>query len=98
VPPCVEPVPPVTLFCAPAAEPVTFTENVHDAFAASVAPDMITLPDPALAKIDPLGQDPVITLGEETCSPAGNVSPKPIALSAVPAFGLLIVKLSVVVP
>ena len=97
-PPCVEPAPPVTLFSTPAAVPVTFTPNVHDAFAASVAPDMITLPDPALAKIDPLGQDPVIMLGEETCSPAGKVSPNPIPLRAVPVFGLVIVKLSVVVP
>jgi hypothetical protein len=59
---------------------------------------MITLPDPALAKIDPPGQDPVIMLGEETCSPAGKPSPNPIPLRAVPGFGLVIVKLSVVVP
>ena len=97
-PPSVEPAPPDTLFRMPAAVPVTFTEKVHEALAASVAPDMITLPDPALAKIDPPGQDPEIMLGEETCSPAGNVSPKPIALRAIPAFGLVIVKLSVVVP
>jgi hypothetical protein len=97
-PPCVEPAPPATLFSTPAAVPVTFTPNVHEAFAASVAPDMITLPDPALAKMDPLGQDPVIMLGEETCSPAGKVSPNPTPLSAVPVFGLVIVKLSVVVP
>jgi hypothetical protein len=97
-PPSAEPAPPDTLFRTPAAVPVTFTEKVHEALAASVAPDMITLPDPALAKIEPPGQDPVIMLGEETCSPAGNVSPKPIALPDVPVFGLVIVKLSVVVP
>jgi hypothetical protein len=98
VPPSVEPDPPETLFSTPAAVPVTFTPNVHDAFAASVAPDMITLPDPALAKIDPLGQDPVIMLGEETCSPAGKVSPNPTPVRAVPVFGFVMVKLSVVVP
>jgi len=97
-PPSVEPAPPETLFTTPATVPVTFTENVHEAFAASVAPDMITLPDPAVAKIDPPGQDPVIMLGEETCSPPGKVSPNPIPLRAVPVFGLVIVKLSVVVP
>jgi hypothetical protein len=97
-PPSVEPTAPVTLFNVPAAAPVAFTPNVHEAFGASMAPDMITLPDPAVAKIDPPGQDPVIMLGEETCSPAGKVSPNPIPLSAVPVFGLVIVKLSVVVP
>ncbi len=44
VPPSTDVTLPVVLFCVPAAIPVTFTENVHDALAASDAPlRLITL-------------------------------------------------------
>src|SRR5580658_886747 len=66
----------VTLFCGPAVVPVTITAKVHEAPAASVAPDSTTLFDPAAAVIVPPPQVPVNPLGVDTAKPAGRVSVK----------------------
>jgi hypothetical protein len=100
----VSPVPPfvddtVTLLLfTPVVVPVTLTENVQEAPAAKVAPERVTLPDPAPAVIVPPPQLPVTPLGVDTNRPAASVSVKLTPVSATAAFGLLIVKLKVVVP
>jgi hypothetical protein len=81
VPPSIDVTAPVVLFCAPAAVPVTFTPNEHDAPAASVAPVKLTLPDPTAAAIVPPAHAPVTPLGAATCSPAGRVSLNPMPVS-----------------
>jgi hypothetical protein len=98
VPPSVEVTLPVVLFCCPAAVPVTFTENVQEALAASVAPDRLMTFVPVVAVIVPPPQVPVKPLGVETTSPAGKVSLKPTPVSEIVLFGLLMVKLSEVDP
>jgi hypothetical protein len=74
VPPSVEVTALVVLFCCPAEVPVTFTENVQDALAASVAPDRLIPFVPCVAVMVPLPQLPVSPFGVETSNPAGNVS------------------------
>jgi len=98
LPPSVDVTAPVVLFCAPAAVPVTFTLNVHDALAASVAPVRLTLPDAATAVIVPPPQAPVTPLGVAIRRPAGSESVNPTPVSVWPALGLLTVKLKVVAP
>lgn len=83
VPPSVEVTLPVVLFCVPAAIPVTFTEKVHDALAASVAPVRLITFVFCVAVIVPPPQLPVRPLGVETTRPAGNVSLKPTPVSVV---------------
>jgi hypothetical protein len=78
--------------------PKTFTAKLHDTFATSVAPDRLTLADPATAEIVPPPQLPVRPLGVATTNPAGIVSMKPIPLREAPAFGLDSVKVKDVVP
>ena len=78
--------------------PSTFTENVHDPEAASVAPDRLITLVACVAVIVPPPQVPLRPLGVATTKPAGSVSLKPTPVNAVPAFGLLIVKLSEAVP
>ena len=99
VPPSVEVTFPVVLVCNPAAMPVTFTENVQEAFAAIVppAPKLITFV-PAVAVIVPAPQTPVRPLGVEIIKPAGSVSLKPTPVSATVVLGLVMVKLSEVEP
>src|SRR5712691_11066856 len=87
------------LFFTPAVVPVTSAENVHDEPAAgdavSVPPDRLTVPLPATAVIVPLPQEPV-TLGvAATTRPAGKVSVNATPLSATLVFGLVMVKLNV---
>ncbi len=53
---------------------------------------------PAIAVIVPPPHEPVSPFGVATTRPAGSVSVKPTPVSAVPAFGLVSVKVSVVVP
>src|ERR1700680_1966123 len=77
--------------------PFTLTANVHDALAFNVAPDKLTLPDPATAVIVP-PHVPVCPGGVATCNPAGSVSLNAIPVSVWPAFVLLTVKLNDVVP
>ena len=86
------------MFFVPAVVPVTFTLNVHEPLAARVPPDRLTDPDPAVAVIVPLPHVPASPFGVETTRPAGNVSLKPTPVSAVPALGLVMVKLSEVDP
>jgi hypothetical protein len=87
---------PVVLFCTPGAMPVTFTENMQDAFAASVPPERLMTPVPAVAVIDPV-QVVLKPLGMDTMSPTGKVSLNEMPVSGIP-FGLMRVKLRVVLP
>src|SRR6266852_5896296 len=101
VPPSVELTAPVVLLLLPAVVPVTSTEKVHDEPAAgdavSVPPDKLMVLLPAVAVIVPLPQEPV-TLGvAATTTPAGKLSVKPTPLSALAVFGLVMVKLNVLV-
>jgi hypothetical protein len=88
----------VVLFCVPAVVPVTFTEKVQEELAASVAPDRLTEPDPAVAVMAPPPQEPARPLGEDTTSPAGRVSVKPTPVSDPPALGSVMVKPRLAVP
>jgi hypothetical protein len=97
------PVPPVVeltvtlLFFGPAVVPCTFTDTVQLAFAASVPPDKLTEPDAPTAVAVP----PQVLFkfdGEATTRPAGRLSVKAIPVSAIPLFGLLMLKVSEVVP
>jgi hypothetical protein len=66
----------------PEAAAVTLIVNVHDALAARLAPDRLTLPDPTAAVIVPPPQFPIKPLGGATLCPDGSVSVKPIPLRA----------------
>ena len=77
VPPLVEVTVDVELVFMPTVEPVTLTENVHDPLAASVAPDKLAEPDPAVAVMVPPPHDPVRPLGVEIARPAGSASVTP---------------------
>lgn len=97
VPPFVEET--VTLlFFVPAVEPSTLTENVQLPPAASIAPERLTVEEPAKAVIVPPPQLPVRPLGLETIKPAGRLSVKAMPVRVVPVLGLSTVKLRVVVP
>ena len=98
VPFSVELTEPVVLFFVPAVVPVTLTEKVQEALAASVAPDRLTDPDAAVAVMAPPPQEPVRPLGVDTTRPAGSGSVKATPLSDAPALGLVMVKLRLAVP
>src|SRR5712692_6350862 len=93
-----EEIAPVVFALTPAVVPVTFTLNVHDPLAASVAPDKLTLPVACVAVIVPPPQLPVRPLGVATTRPEGRLSLKAMPVSEELAFGLLMVKLSEVDP
>ncbi|MBK7660155.1 MAG: hypothetical protein IPJ28_13885 [Betaproteobacteria bacterium] len=76
-PPCVEVMLPDVLFLRPAVVANTLTEKLQVLFAASVAPDRLTAPEPAVAVIVPPPQLPVRPLGVATSRPKGSVSVKP---------------------
>lgn len=106
VPPSVELTVPVVLTCAPALMPVTLTENVHDEAgsgdAVNVPPDKLTVDGvpgglPIVAVIAPLPHEPV-TVVEANFKPPGNVSVNATPLSALTVFGLVSVKLRVLLP
>jgi len=78
--------------------PVTFTLKVQEAVLARVAPERLTLPEPATAVIVPPPQEPVRPFGVETTRPAGRLSVNAMPVSEVVVFGLLMVKLSEVLP
>ena len=65
---------------------------------ARVAPERLTLPEPATAVIVPPPQEPVRPFGVETTRPAGRVSVNATPVSEIVVFGLLMVKLSEVLP
>lgn len=100
VPPSVEVINPVVLFCVPGAMPTTFTENVHEPPAGSVPPERFTTDAPEMPPVVmvPAPQEPVRPLGVATFRPTGSVSPKPMPVNATVAFGLVTVKVRVVVP
>jgi hypothetical protein len=70
---------------------------VQEALVARVPPERLTLDDPATAVAVPL-QVVVNPLGVATISPAGRVSLNATPVSATLVFGLVMVKLSDVVP
>src|SRR5208282_1255426 len=88
----------VVLFLTPSVVPVTFTEKLHDALAASAALDKFTLPVPAVAVIVPPPQLPDKPLGVDTANPAGSESENPTPVSMVPAFAFERLKVNVAVP
>ena len=87
----------VVLTMFPADVPVTFTLNVHEPFAAMLAPDKVTPFDPGAAVTDPPPHDPVRPFGVATTKPAGNVSVNPTPVSTT-VLALAMVKLRLVVP
>jgi hypothetical protein len=99
VPPSVDATLPVVLIGAPAAVPVTFSENVHEVFAARLAPFRLIELVAWVALIVPPPQAPDRPFGVEMIRPAGRVSLKPTPVSPIvlPA-GLAIVKLTVADP
>ena len=86
------------LFFTPPVVPVTFTLKVQEVVLARVAPERLTLPEPATAVIVPPPQEPVRPFGVETTRPAGRVSVNATPVSEIVVFGLLMVKLSEVLP
>ena len=86
------------LFCVPVTEPSTFTEKLHEPPAASVAPVRLTVEKPAVAAMVPPPQLPVNPFGVATAKPTGNVSVNATLFNTVPEFGLVMMKLNVVVP
>src|SRR5258708_18534654 len=102
VPPSVEVIAPVVLLLLPAVVPVTLAEKVHDEPAAgeavNVPPDRLMVLLPAVAVIVPLPHEPVTFGIAATTTPAGRLSLKPTPLSALAVFGLVTVKLKVLLP
>ena len=92
VPPSVEATAVVVLRKLPAAEASTLTLKVQVALGASVAPDRLTTPDPAVALIVPPPHPPDNPLGVATSSPTGNVSVKPIPDRARAGLGFVRMK------
>jgi len=86
VPPSVDVTFPVVLFCVPADVPVTFTANVHEVLAASVAPVRLITFVACVAVMVPPPQLPVRPFGVETTRPAGKVSLKSTPVSVVPVL------------
>src|SRR5882757_9445802 len=96
VPPSVE-VTWTLLFFTPAVVPCTLTETVQLALAAKVPALRLTEPDPATAVAVP-PQVLFNALGVATTRPAGRLSVNAIPFSVKLVFGLLMVKVSEVVP
>jgi len=88
----------VVLFSVPIVVPVTLTEKLHEALAESEAPDKATLAEPATAVTVPPPQFPERPLGEETVSPAGNVSVKATPLRELERLGFERLNVRVVEP
>jgi hypothetical protein len=89
---------PVVLTWFPAAVAVTFTEIVQELFGATVPPFRLILCKPAGAVTLPAPHEPVRPLGVDTTNPEGRLSINATPLSAMPEFGLVMVKVSKVVP
>lgn len=99
LPPSIELTELVVLVSVPSALAVTFTENVQEAVAASVAPERLTEALPGTALMIPEPHEPVKPLlGETTVKPEGKLSVKPMPVCAAPVSVLWTVKLRVVVP
>ena len=74
--------------------PVTLAENVHEALAANVAPERVTLPLPAAAVMVPPPHDPASPFGFATTRPDGSVSVNATLVTDALLLGLLIVNVS----
>ena len=98
VPPSVEVIAPVVLFCVPGAMPTTFTEKLQELDAARVPPERFTTENPETVPVVmvPAPHEPVSPFGVATLRPAGSVSPNPIPLSDELALGFWTVNVSVV--
>ena len=88
---------PVVLVLTPAVVPVTFTTMMQEPLAASVPPERLMEPEPAAAVTAP-PHTPVRPFGLETTSPEGKLSVKAMPLRDCDVFGLLIVKVRLVLP
>src|SRR5262249_27383359 len=88
--------PAIVAVCDPALVPVTLNATEHDAFPASVPPERVTLPLPAVAVTVP-PHVLVSAFGFATTRPARNVSVKTRPVSSV-ALGLVMVTVIEVVP
>jgi hypothetical protein len=98
VPPLVEDTAPEVFVNAPAVVPVTFTTTVQELLTAMLPPVRLMLVPPEVADAVP-PQVLVSPFGVETTSPVGSMSLKATPLSGtVFAVGLVIVKVSVLVP
>src|SRR5262249_52982460 len=102
VPPFVEVIGRVVLWASPAAVPVTFTVRVHEALCATVPPERLITPVPAVAVTEPLQ---VLTTPGTAATASVPVVFGSVSLNATPVrspkavvFGLLMVKVTVVVP
>jgi hypothetical protein len=102
VPPSVEVIAPVVFTASPAAVPVTLTVRVQDALCATVPPERLITPVPAVAVTVPLQVLTTPGVAATTSVPVveGSVSLKatPVRSPAAVVFGLVMVKVSVVVP
>jgi hypothetical protein len=87
---------PVTLVFNPGVTAVTFTEKVQ--MDPKLAPNRLTLADPAVAVMVPAPQDPVRPFGVATTRPAGKLSVTPTPVSDTPKLGLVMVILRLVAP
>jgi hypothetical protein len=85
------------LFLTPGVVPWTFTDTVQLALAAKVPAERLMLPDPAVAVAVP-PQVLFKALGVATTKPSGKLSVKAIPVRARLVFGLVILKVSEVVP
>jgi hypothetical protein len=96
VPPSVELT--VTLLSlSPAVVPCTFTETAHDALEATVPPDRLTVPEPAVAVAVP--PQVLLRFGvEATISPAGRLSVNDNPVSDTLLLGLVMLMVNNVVP
>lgn len=97
VPPLVELTVTVLVF-RPVVVPVTLREKVQEALPAKVAPDRLTVPEPAVAVIVPPPQLPDRPLGLATVKPEGRLSVKFTPVREVDVLGFVIVNESEVVP
>lgn len=95
VPPSVE-LTVTLLFFMPVVVPCTLTDTVQPALPANVPPERLTEPEPETAVTVP-PQLLVRLAGLATTRPAGRVSANAIPVAELP-FGLLMLKLKVVVP
>ena len=74
------------------------TVKVEEVFAASVAPDKLTVSEPAVAVMVPPPHDPVSPLGFATVIPASRVSVKLTVKSETVVLGFATVKLRLDTP
>src|SRR4029079_4752564 len=94
VPPLVEVTAPVVLTFVPAVAPVTVTLNMHVALGAIDAPVSVIRLFPVIVRVPPQGG----VLPFATVNPAGSMSVNPTPVNPTVEFGLVIVKVSRVVP